>query len=509
MAKPKIILSYRRSDARAMAGRIRDKLALRFGEASVFIDIDNIPFGTDFRKHIDAALGQDDIVIAIIGEKWRGEEIDGQARIFQETDPVRVEIETALRRGITIIPVLIDGATMPQPSALPESIRELSFVNAAEVDDGRDFHQHMERVARSIDTVLRRGQSGHFPVVRKSIIWTTAIAASIALAFLAAQFYPKGSVATRHVTETPRAPATVATPSITDSTGIRRMAFVVGNGAYQNAVALRNPVNDAKAISRTLKAIGFDVTERYDIGVVEFRRALRRFGDAAWKADIAVIFYAGHGIEAQGVNYLIPTDAKLSTDRDIEDEAVPLSKVVEATQDYGDRRKRLKLIIIDAGSENPFARLQSARTSGGLVSIQPAESNTLIAYASKHGSVPLDGDGENSPFTEALLRNLAVPNRDVRQMLSRVRDEVLRTTNNRQEPFLYGSLQGDAVYLVPTPGEAAAADDSSSIKGDFELATTVGTIKALEVFLETHKTGFYADLARAKLEEMKKLEQKR
>jgi len=140
---PKIIVSYRRADS-AMAGRIFDRLAQHFGKTNLFIDIDNVPFGVDFRKHIDDALQASNILIAIVGEKWLGPKADGKLRIMSDADPVRVELETALRRGITVLPVLIDGTSMPDPAELPDTIRDFAYRNAVEVESGRDFNVHVE-----------------------------------------------------------------------------------------------------------------------------------------------------------------------------------------------------------------------------------------------------------------------------------------------------------------------------------------------------------------------------
>ncbi len=150
---PKIIVSYRRADS-AMAGRIFDRLVQRFGKESLFIDIDNIPFGGDFRKHIDDALKTSDLLIALVGPKWLGASKRGTARIMQEADPVRVEIETALRRDIPILPVLIDGAKIPAPDQLPESVRDFAYRNAAEVVSGRDFDVHVDRLIKAIEQIL-------------------------------------------------------------------------------------------------------------------------------------------------------------------------------------------------------------------------------------------------------------------------------------------------------------------------------------------------------------------
>src|SRR6516225_5395081 len=142
----KLVISYRRSDSDAIAGRIRDRLASHFGEDSLFMDIDNIPFGTDFRAHIKNAMLSSDVVIVVIGPKWLGPGKGGHWRIKDESDPVRIEVETALQKNIPVVPVLVNNATMPRPEDLPESLKDFAFRNAAEVETGRDFHAHMERL---------------------------------------------------------------------------------------------------------------------------------------------------------------------------------------------------------------------------------------------------------------------------------------------------------------------------------------------------------------------------
>jgi hypothetical protein len=145
----KIVLSYRRSDAPGMAGWIYDCLSQHYGDESVFRDVDSIPFGVDFRKHIRQKLDQCDTLIAVIGPRWLGE--GDHQRIHDGNDFVRFEIETALQRGIPVVPLLVEGATMPRPDQLPETLRDLAFYNAAEVDSGRDFHVHTDRLIQSLD----------------------------------------------------------------------------------------------------------------------------------------------------------------------------------------------------------------------------------------------------------------------------------------------------------------------------------------------------------------------
>src|SRR6188768_2363281 len=236
----------------------------------------------------------------------------------------------------------------------------------------------------------------------------------------------------------------------------KRVALVIGNAAYQNVAKLPNPVNDGATIATTLKGAGFDVVDsRHDLGAAETRRALRDFADRARDADIAVVYYAGHGIEVDGGNYLIPVDAKLERDTDVYDEALSLDRVLLAIEPA----KKLRLVILDACRDNPFSknmkRTVASRAIGqGLAKIEPTSPNVLIAYSAKAGSTAADGDGTNSPFTVALSKHLTTPGLDVRRAFGFVRDEVLKTTSNRQEPFVYGSLGGEDVPLVPAPAKA-------------------------------------------------------
>src|SRR5262249_49696286 len=150
----KIIISYRRADSAATAGRIFDRLAMHYGDDAVFMDVDKIPFGTDFGAHVGRVLAGGDILLAVIGPSWLGKAADGTSRVMDEADPVRVEIESALRQKTRIIPVLVDGASMPSVADLPDALRDLAYLNAAPVHVGRDFRAHMERLIRSIDEVL-------------------------------------------------------------------------------------------------------------------------------------------------------------------------------------------------------------------------------------------------------------------------------------------------------------------------------------------------------------------
>jgi uncharacterized caspase-like protein len=286
----------------------------------------------------------------------------------------------------------------------------------------------------------------------------------------------------------------------------KRVALVIGNSAYQNVARLPNPVNDGATIAATLKDAGFDVVDsRHDLPAAETRRVLRDFADQARDADIAVVYYAGHGIEVDGGNYLIPVDAKLERDTDVYDEALSLDRVLLAIEPA----KRLRLVILDACRDNPFSKVMkrtvASRAIGqGLAKIEPTSPNMLIAYSAKAGSTAADGDGKNSPFTVALSKHLTTPGLDVRRAFGFVRDDVLKITGNRQEPFVYGSLGGDDVPLVPAPAKveppASAPNPQAEARRDYELALQIGNKSAMSAFLAQYPDGFYASLAKLQLE---------
>ena len=239
------------------------------------------------------------------------------------------------------------------------------------------------------------------------------------------------------------APAVVAAAPAPQPTVGSRVALIIGNGAYQNVAQLTNPTNDAKLIAAALKQDGFGVTLANDLDHAGLVKALRAFANEADTADWAVVYFAGHGIEMAGTNYLIPVDAKLLTDRDVDFEAVPIGQVLSAI----DGAHVLRLVILDACRNNPFAATLK-RTAGegrdigrGLARIEPAR-GTEVVYSAKEGTIAADGDGADSPFATALAQHLTEPGIEVDKLFRLVRDDVLDATGNRQEPFVYGSLPG-------------------------------------------------------------------
>ncbi len=283
----------------------------------------------------------------------------------------------------------------------------------------------------------------------------------------------------------------------------KRVALVIGNSNYKSAAPLPNPANDAAALAATLKGAGFDIVEsKLDLQAADMRRALRDFADQARDADIALIYYAGHGIEMDGTNYLLPTDAKLERDTDIYDEGFSLDRILLAIEPA----RLLRLVIVDACRNNPFAdamkRTVSSRSVGrGLARVEPTTTNTLVAFAAKAGFTALDGTARNSPYATALVKYIARPGLDLRKAFGFIRDDVMEATGSRQEPYVYGSLGGADVALVAARPVASTPADApqSEVRRDLELALQLGNKDALNAFLAQHPDGYYANLARLQL----------
>jgi TPR repeat protein len=289
-----------------------------------------------------------------------------------------------------------------------------------------------------------------------------------------------------------------------------RVALVIGNSNYEAVGVLPNPVNDANAVAEAFTRLGFDVTLGIDLDYGATRRALQDFELKVATADVAVVFFAGHGIEIGGVNYLIPIDAQLKRDTHVLDEAVPLDRVITAVEQAG----ALRLIIIDACRDNPFAAQMemtgATRSVGrGLARVEPGGS-TMIAYSAREGTTADDGDGDHSPFTVALLANIETPGLEVSFVFRRVRDDVMAATGGAQEPVVYASLGREEIYFagavappVPVQPQVAAPGADGNIPAAYQAALAIDTIEAWESFLRYYSEGLYADLARAALNKLR------
>jgi uncharacterized caspase-like protein len=250
-----------------------------------------------------------------------------------------------------------------------------------------------------------------------------------------------------------------------------RVALVVGNSGYQSTTPLANPLNDARDMAAALKAAGFDVVEALDADKRKLDGALRAFTDKLVKADVALFFYAGHGLQVGAQNYLVPTDAKLERERDLEFEAVKLDFVLRQMEI--DREGKTTIVILDACRDNPMSR-NLARTMGtrstaigrGLAAASTGL-GTFIAYSTQPGNVALDGDGRNSPFTTALVRHMGVAGRNLPATMIEVRKDVVAATQGRQVPWDHSALTGDFFFVpgavAPAPGSIAPAPAGTSV----------------------------------------------
>src|ERR1700756_5730408 len=240
----------------------------------------------------------------------------------------------------------------------------------------------------------------------------------------------------------------------------KRVAFVVGNGAYKNVAQLPNPPIDAKAMAATLRNVGFEVVEGTNLTRDKMTEKLLDFGKRAQGADIAVFFYAGHGIAISGTNYLLPVDADIKSEMDVK---LGAAINIDLTLDQTMSDAKVKLVFLDACRDNPFAAKIKANSATRSVSVQTglaemkSGEGTLIAFATGPGQTALDGqEGTNSPFTRALIAHITEPGIEIQQAMTEVRAQVNEETNKGQLPWGHTNLIG-SVYLNPIAGGAKTA----------------------------------------------------
>ena len=262
------------------------------------------------------------------------------------------------------------------------------------------------------------------------------------------------------------APAAAALAAATE----KRVALVVGNDKYPGA-PLRNPVNDATAVAAKLREVGFEVILRTNVSQREMTRAVRDFGEKITPGSVSLFYYAGHGMQARGKNYLIPVDADITTESSISIEAVDVERVLDQLG-----AARVSVVVLDACRNNPFERRFRAGAGAGLAQID-APAGTLIAYSTAPGRIALDGEGRHAPYTEALLKAIDTPGLRVEDVFKQVRISVLKTTASRQIPWESSSLTGDFLFR---PARAALAERQEQRVSADEVATLRDSMAALE-----------------------------
>lgn len=288
----------------------------------------------------------------------------------------------------------------------------------------------------------------------------------------------------------------------TASPAASRIAMVLGNGNYEHVAELPNSVNDADAIAAALVRMGFDVIVETDLPYLDTRRLLRDFGDrvAESKADVSVFYYAGHGLQVDGRNYIVPIDARLEFERDLEFEAITFDSVLKQME----QGANTNLVFLDACRNNPLSRnlarsmgTRSVAVGRGLAQMESGI-GTLIAYATQPGNIALDGKGVHSPFTGALLNHLETPGLEVRQLMSRVRREVHDITGGEQVPWDHSSLLGDFYFLAGDGTLAPAKPDPQDLLVWREIAAS-NNADDFRVFLERYPDSDFAYFAESRL----------
>jgi len=292
----------------------------------------------------------------------------------------------------------------------------------------------------------------------------------------------------------------------------KRVAFVVGNGTYKNVAALPNPPIDAKSMAVALRNIGFDVVEGTNLTRDKMTEKLLDFGKKAQGADVALFFYAGHGIAISGTNYLLPIDADIKSEMDVK---LGAAINIDLTLDQTMSDAKVKLVFLDACRDNPFAAKIKSNSATRSVSVQTglaemkSGEGTLIAFATGPGQTALDGkEGANSPFTRALLANVTQPGVEIQQAMTKVRAQVNEETNKGQLPWGHTNLIG-TVYLngapAPTaPGSAAPAVVAAAPGSDVELEfwrsiKDSNKPEELNAYLSSYPNGQFRSLAQARI----------
>jgi hypothetical protein len=277
-----------------------------------------------------------------------------------------------------------------------------------------------------------------------------------------------------------------------------RIALIVGNGDYQNAPRLPNPINDATDVAAAFERLGFSVQLIKNGTFDAMRRSLLSFAQHVPSADIAVVYFAGHGMEIRDENWLIPVDAELKVDFSAGQEAISLGSILPIAS----KARKLGLVILDACRDNPFGRQMQMSQPGralaprGLVAVDPPNS-VLVAFAAKHGTTANDGQERNSPFTTALLHNLEIPGLEISYLFRNVHDEVVSSTGRQQEPYVYGTLSKEPIYLKAPPPTAASPAAEAARAWDALKETTSPDI--LQKFVDRYGATIYGDLARERL----------
>jgi hypothetical protein len=281
------------------------------------------------------------------------------------------------------------------------------------------------------------------------------------------------------------------------------VALVIGNGNYKHTARLTNPVNDASDVGAALERLGFDVLRGIDVSHAGMRDVIRTFSQKVVGADVALVFYAGHGLQVDGKNYLLPVDAQIETRADLEFGSIDLNLLLS----FMEGQAKTSIIFLDACRDNPMGTkltrgTRSASVGRGLAQVASGV-GTLIAFATQPGNVALDGEGRNSPFTSALLTIMERPGLPLSEVMISVRNEVLKTTGGKQLPWEHSSLTGQFYFKPAEPGSAASADQNGLELAFWNSIQGSRNPQLYEAYLRRYPNGSFAEIARINLQEVK------
>lgn len=319
----------------------------------------------------------------------------------------------------------------------------------------------------------------------------------------------------------------------------KRVALVIGNGAYEHTVTLPNPANDAQTMATKLRSLGFEVVAGQDQTYSDMRRSVLDFAKKAYGAEIALLFYAGHGMQVGGQNLLVPIDAKIEDETSLDFETISVDFILRQMS----KDVKVQMVFLDACRDNPLARTlarrmgpsRSGSVGAGLAELKPQETGgegSVIAFATSPGDVALDGDGDNSPFTSALIRHIDTPNVSIQTVMTRVTGDVYDETEKRQRPWVNASLIGEvflnkqsqpagaqvaslgdpATASVPAQAPELSAALSAATKSTiawerekliWETAKSSETVADYEAYLQAYPDGTFANFARNAIERLK------
>jgi len=464
------------TDGRGRDAKARFTTTALAGEAPAWLK--SVPMavlvnqGSASASEIVAGALQDHRRAVVVGQRSFGK---GSVQTLLPIDDAAVKLTTALY-------FTPSGRSIQRSGIVPEIAFEQ---DVASHEEAAEFARRLLARSAGVDAERRREIADELKVEEFFRLYRGAARGRIALA---------PAVATPVALS---AAATAAAPVAQAEAGMaeHRVALVIGNAAYAGS-PLRNPVADARAVAARLKTLGFQVLQRENLGFKEMMRAITQFGERlARKGSVGLFYYAGHGMQVRGKNYLIPVDAQISSEASVRSEAVDADSLLEqlAVSELG-------IVILDACRNNPFERRFRSGMGGGLAQMD-APKGVMVAYATAPGKVASDGEGQNGLYTQELLKVLGQPGLKVEDVFKRVRRQVAVATDDMQIPWEASSLTGDFYF-------ARAASIAAPAAGDAELLFWQSIKDSRDAddfaaYLRNYPQGRFADIAKNRLRRLK------